>query len=210
MKVAKLSGSPRANVGKKDAKALRAAGRIPCVLYGQGKQTHFSVLDTDMEKLVITPHVYQIELDIDGQQVKAIIQDLQQDPVRDTIRHVDFFELDPKKAVKVGLPVQIVGRSPGIMNGGKLSQTFRRLKVVGLPDALPEVITVDISKLRIGDSIRVRDLSVDGVEFMDADSAVVVAVRMARGASLTSDEEDEDGEGESAEGEAKEEAAAEA
>jgi len=196
MKVSQLSGSLRANVGKKDAKALRVAGLVPCVLYGAGEQTHFSVKDIAIEKLVYNPDVFQIELDIDGKKASAIIQDLQQDPVTDKIKHVDFLQLDPKKPVKVGLPVRVTGSSRGVMAGGKLMQVFRRLKVVALPGDLPEAINIDITKLRIGQSIRVADLEEQNpsVRFTDPKRAVVVAVKMARGASKAAetDEEDED------------------
>ena len=91
MKVSKLSGSVRTNVGKKDAAALRRADLVPCVLYGQGTQTHFSAKKNDIEKLVFTPEVYQVELDIEGQKATAIIQDIQQDPIKGTVRHIDFY-----------------------------------------------------------------------------------------------------------------------
>ena len=194
MKVAQLSGSLRTNVGKKDARALRSEDRVPCVLYGQGSQTHFSVKKIDMERLVFTPDVFQVELDIDGKKAKAIIQDLQQDPVKDTIRHVDFYELDENKPVKVGLPVRVTGNSRGVMAGGKLAQVFRRLTVVGLPKDLPEEVSIDITKLRIGQSVRVNQIEANGLTFLEPANAVVVAVRMARGAAKGSDAGDDEDE----------------
>ncbi|MCE3296803.1 MAG: ribosomal protein [Crocinitomicaceae bacterium] len=194
MKVAQLSGSLRTSVGKKDARALRLEDRVPCVLYGQGSQTHFSVKKIDMERLVFTPDVFQVELDIDGKKASAIIQDLQQDPVKDTIRHVDFYELDEKKPVKVGLPVRVTGSSRGVMAGGKLAQVYRRLTVVGLPKDLPEEVSIDITKLRIGQSIRVSQIEANGLTFLEPANAVVVAVRMARGAAKGSDAGDDDDE----------------
>lgn len=192
MKVSQLSGSLRANVGKKDATALRNAGLVPCVLYGQGTQTHFAVKDVSIEKLVFNPDVFQIELDIEGQKATAIIQELQQNPVTDKVVHVDFLQLDANKPVKVALPVRLTGSSRGVMAGGKLLQVFRRLKVVGLPKDLPDAITLDISKLRIGQSIRVGDIDIPGLKFTDAKSAVVVSVKMARGASKAAEVDDED------------------
>lgn len=194
MKKAQLSGSSRANVGKKDAKALRNAGLVPCVLYGNGTQTHFSIKDITIQKLVYNPDVFQIELDIDGKKASAVIQDLQQNPITDKVMHVDFLELDAKKPVKVGLPVRVVGSSRGVLAGGKLMQVFRRLRVEALPADLPEAITVDITKLRIGQSVRVKDLESDGLKLLEAKNAVVVSVKMARGASKAAeaDEEDED------------------
>lgn len=194
MKVSQLSGSLRANVGKKDATALRNAGLVPCVLYGQGTQTHFAVKDIAIQKLVFNPDVFQIELDIEGQKATAIIQELQQNPVTDKVVHVDFLQLDANKEVKVALPVRLTGSSRGVMAGGKLLQVYRRLKVVGLPKDLPDAIVIDITKLRIGQSVRVGDIDIPGLKFIDAKSAVVVSVKMARGASKAAeqDEEDED------------------
>jgi large subunit ribosomal protein L25 len=192
MKVISLSGSVRSNVGKKDAAALRRADLVPCVLYGQGTQTHFSAKKNDIEKLVFTPEVYQVELDIDGQKATAIIQDIQQDPIKGTVRHIDFFQLDANKPVRVGLPVRLTGASRGVLAGGKLLQVFRRLTVVGLPGSLPDAITIDITKLRIGQSIRVSQIDSNDLKFLEPANAVVVSVKMARGAAKGSDADDED------------------
>jgi large subunit ribosomal protein L25 len=194
MKVSQLSGSLRTNVGKKDAKATRDAGMVPCVLYGQGTQTHFAVKDIAIEKLVFNPDVFQVELDIEGTKATAIIQELQQNPITDKVTHIDFLQLDPKKPVKIALPVRLVGASRGVLAGGKLLQVYRRLKVIALPGDLPEAIIVDITKLRIGQSIRVGDLETQatGLKFVDAKSAVVVSVKMARGASKAAEADDED------------------
>jgi large subunit ribosomal protein L25 len=192
MKVISLSGSVRSNVGKKDAAALRRADLVPCVLYGQGTQTHFSAKKNDIEKLVFTPEVYQVELDIDGQKATAIIQDIQQDPIKGTVRHIDFFQLDANKAVRVGLPVRLTGASRGVLAGGKLLQVFRRLTVVGLPGSLPDAITIDITKLRIGQSIRVSQIDSNDLKFLEPANAVVVSVKMARGAAKGSDADDEE------------------
>jgi len=194
MKVAQLSGSSRANVGKKDAKALRDSGQVPCVLYGQGTQTHFSLSDIKVEKLVFNPDVFNIELDIDGKKTNAIIQEIQQNPITDKVMHIDFLELDAKKPVKVALPVRLTGASRGVLAGGRLMQVFRRLRVVGLPADLPEAIVIDITKLRIGQSIRVKDLENDGLSISEAKNAVVVAVKMARGASKAAEADDDDDE----------------
>lgn len=193
MKKAQLSGSVRTNVGKKDAKAIRNAGNVPCVLYGSGTQTHFSVRSVDVEKLIFSPDVYQVEIDVDGTKKMAIIQDLQMHPVKDKPVHVDFLELDDKKPVRVSLPVRTVGAAPGVMNGGKLRMPNRMLRLLGLPADLPEAVTVDISSLKIGGSIRVSDVKIDGVTFLEPADAVVAGVKMARGA-VAEEEEEEAGE----------------
>ena len=199
MKKAQLSGSLRANVGKKDAKALRNAGQVPCVLYGQGEQTHFSVRSVDLEKLIFSPDVYQVEIDIDGTKKMAIIQDLHMHPVKDKPLHVDFLELSDDKPVKLELPLRYTGAPIGVMNGGKLRQPYRKLRVVGLPGDLPEAVTVEIGGLRIGQSIRISDLDSSGLTFLEPANAVVLAVKMARGA-VADEEEEAEAAGEEAEG----------
>jgi large subunit ribosomal protein L25 len=194
MKTAQLSGSLRANVGKKDAKALRNEGLVPCVLYGQGEQTHFAVKRVPLEKLVFSPNVYQIELDIDGKKAKAIIRELQQHPTKDTVQHIDFLELNDTKEVRVKLPVRLTGSSRGVRAGGKLMQVFRHMQCQGLPSALPEEIKIDISPMRIGHSFRVSNIEIPGVKILDPANAVVVSVKMARGAVKGSDVDPEDDE----------------
>lgn len=191
MKEVSLSGSKRENVGKKDAKALRNAGNVPAVLYGGSEQVAVSLKENDVNKLIFTPHVYLVNLDIDGNAVKAIVQDYQQDPVTDRIVHVDFLEVTDSKPVKVKLPVNIEGSSPGVMQGGKLQQVLRKLTVKGLLKDLPETIGVDISKLNIGDAVRVEQMEVEGLSFLEASSALIVSVKMARGAKKDDGAEEE-------------------
>lgn len=195
MKKAQLSGSLRANVGKKDAKALRNAERVPCVLYGQGEQIHFSARAIDIQKLIYSPDVYQIEIDIDGgKKVNAIIKDKQMHPVTDNAMHVDFLELSDSKPVKVSLPLRTKGAAIGVMNGGKLRQPYRTLRVVGLPGEIPEEILVDITNMRIGSQIRISDLNISGIEFLEPANAVVLSIKMARGAVADVEDEEESSE----------------
>jgi large subunit ribosomal protein L25 len=201
MKTVQLSGSPRANVGKKDAKAVRNAGQVPCVIYGTGEQTYFHVRHVDIEKIVFSPDVYQIEIDLDGNKKKAIIQELQIHPVTDRVQHVDFLELVDNKPIKIEIPVTLSGRSRGVLNGGRLQQVFRRLKVEGLPKDIPAAIDINIEPIRIGQSRRVSDIIIPGVKLLNASNAVVVSVKMARGAVDVEDGAKEEGE---AEGENKE------
>jgi large subunit ribosomal protein L25 len=192
MKTAQLSGSLRVNVGKKDATALRNAGRVPCVLYGTGEQTHFHVKLNDIEKIVLSPEVYQVHLDVEGKKARGIIRELQQHPVTDRIRHVDFLEITDTKPVTVALPVRLTGASRGVLAGGRLMQVFRSLRSIGLIQDLPDAITLDISKLRIGHSIRVKAIDIPGVTFLDPANAVVVSVKMARGAVKGADADDDE------------------
>jgi large subunit ribosomal protein L25 len=194
MKTTQLSGSARPNVGKKDATLTRNSGLVPCVLYGNGEQTHFAVKMNDIEKIVFSPDVYQVELNIDGKIAKGIIRELQQHPITDKIMHVDFLELAANKPVRVSLPVRITGSAKGVMSGGKLMQTYRRLTIVGLPDSLPEAVTLDVTNLKIGNSIRVKDVIIENSTILDPANSVVVSVRMARGAVKPADDDDDEAE----------------
>ncbi len=192
MKKAQLSGSLRSNVGKKDAASLRNAGMVPCVIYGQGTQTHFAVKRTELDKIVYSPEVFQVELDLDGKKVTGIIQELQQHPTKDTIQHVDFLELSDSKKVRVKLPVRLTGSARGVLAGGKLMTVFRNLQCVGLPGDLPDAITLANDKLKIGMSIRVKNIEIPGVTILDPANAVVVSVKMARGAVKGADDDDDE------------------
>lgn len=190
MKVVSLSGSPRENVGKKDASALRAAGQVPCVIYGGKEQVHFSIDAIALGKVVYTPEVYKIEVEVAGKTYSTILKDLQFHPVTDAVIHADFLELIPGKAIKAELPVRISGNSIGVRNGGRLAVNFRRLQVMGVPENFPEAIEVDITKLRIGQDIRIQDVQTEGLTFLHNPKAVVVGVKRARGAVDTGEEEE--------------------
>ena len=199
MKTVILSGSPRENVGKQDAADLRRNERIPAVLYGGEKQIHFSISENDAKKLIFTPNVYIVELEIKGEKVKAIVQESQLHPVTDRILHIDFLQILDNKPFKIKIPVRLEGFSRGVQNGGRLRQNFRKLKVLGLEQDMPEAVVIDITSLRIGHKRRVSDLSIPGIKFLDPLNAVVVGVQTARTA-IADDEEDELEELEGAEG----------
>ena len=208
MKTVSLSGSSRENVGKKGANILRKDGSIPAVVYGGEKQIHFSVLENEAKKLVFSPNVYFIELEIDGKKSKVILQEAQTHPVTDRILHLDFLEISDSKPFKLNLPVRLEGFSKGVRNGGNLSQNFRKLKVMGLLKDMPDAVKIDITPLKIGDKIRVADLNISGLKFFDPENAVIVGVQMARAAVLEAEDEEETSEGsegaEKAEGASKE------
>ena len=192
MKTVSLSGSIRQGVGKKDAAALRRDGRVPSVLYGGKQQIHFHISAIDFKKLIYSPDVFEVQLEIDGSTHRSIIKDIQFHPVTDRPLHVDFLQMFEDKEISVDLPVRAVGSSIGVVNGGRLAVNFRNLTVKGLPNALPECIETDITLLKIGQDIRVRDLTIDGCEIEQPQSAVVVAIKMTR-ASMGVDEEEEEG-----------------
>jgi large subunit ribosomal protein L25 len=180
MKTVSLSGSPRENVGKKDAKKQRREGNIPCVMYGGKEQVHFIASDKAFRKLIFTPEVYIINLDIAGNPYTTVIQEVQYHPVTDNILHVDFLEIHPEKPVHISVPVKLTGTAPGVLKGGKLILKTRKLKISALMQHLPDEVTVSIEPLDIGDSVKVKDLSLENITFMDSPNTVIVGVRTAR------------------------------
>jgi len=203
MKTLAISVKQRENVGKTSTRALRNQGKVPCVLYGGEKQVAFHAHENDFRKLVYTPDVFIVELDIEGSKVKAIMQDIQFHPVTDKILHIDFLEISDDKAITVSIPVILNGLSIGVRDGGNLM--FRRRKIItrGLTVNLPNAIEINIEDVKIGQFIYIKDLNIEGCEFLAPASSVVVGVKMSRGAVETDEEEGEEGEeGESAEGDA--------
>jgi large subunit ribosomal protein L25 len=195
MKKVSVSGSPRENVGKKDAKRLRREGLVPCVLYGGKDQIQFAALAKAFKDVVYTPEACLVDLDIDGKKFTAILQDIQFHPVSEDILHADFLQIFEDKPVKVDIPVKLSGVSPGILKGGKLHMKLRKVKVKGLPGELPDTIDVSISKLEIGDSFKVSQLSSDKLEFMDSPNSVIVMVKSTRVVAVIGDDEEEETEG---------------
>jgi len=182
MKTFELKGSLRKNVGKKDTRALRAEGKVPCVLYGGKENLHFAVTESDFRHLVYTPHVYIVDLDVDGKKVQAILKDIQFHPVHEQILHVDFLEVSDDKKIDIAIPVETFGLAEGVKMGGKLQVAYRRLKVRGLKKDLPDTLKVDVSGIKLGSTIKVGQLAFDNLELLDAKNAVVASVKLTRAA----------------------------
>jgi len=197
MKSVTIKGELRTSLGKKDAKKLRAAEKAPAVLYGGDETIHFSVDFSELRQLIYTPNVYLIELDIDGKNYNAIMQDIQWHPVDEVVLHVDFLKIQPEKPIKIEVPIKVNGRAKGIKEGGKLNTNLRRLKVRALATDIPDAIEIDVTELEIGQSIKIADLNIDKIEFLNEKSNVVVGVittraaRSAAGMLLPEDEEEE-------------------
>ena len=209
MKSVSISAEKRVDLGKKEAKALRAAGKVPCVVYGGENIQHIAATEIAFNNLVYTPNVYTVAIDIEGSTVNALIKDIQFHPVTDRIIHVDFIELTPGKEVNTEIPVVITGNAIGVRNGGKLRKTLRKLSIRSTPENLPDAITLDITNMKIGDKIYVRDIDADKFDILTSGNAVVVAVKTAR--NVIEEVEEEVAEGaEGAEAPAAETPAAEA
>ncbi|MFT5970552.1 MAG: large subunit ribosomal protein L25 [Flavobacteriales bacterium] len=189
MKSFAINGSARASIGKTNSKELRLAGLVPCVLYGGEKQLHFSLSSVDLDKVIYTPSVYIIELNIEGATYRAIVKDIQFHPVTDNTLHVDFLELIEDKKVMVNIPFKTNGVPLGVRNGGKLRINKRALTISAFPKDLPDSIELNIETMRIGHSVRIKDIEGD-FEFLHPENQIVVAVNMARGAAEEVEEED--------------------
>ena len=163
-------------------KAIRKNNGVPCVLYGGGENVHFTVPADGLRNLVYTPHIYVVNLDIDGKQVKAILKDIQFHPVKDTILHVDFYQITEEKPIVMEVPVQLEGLAEGVKAGGKLALQIRKLKVKALYNAIPERLVINVSNLALGKTIKVGELSFEGLELLNAKEAVVCAVKLTRAA----------------------------
>ena len=198
MKTVSLSGSLRENVGKKDAKKSRKLGLIPCVLYGGEEQIHFTILEKHFDKIIFTPEVYLINLTIDDKEYTTMLQDVQYHPVTDSTLHVDFLQLLEGNPISIAVPIILEGSAPGVMQGGRLIFKIRKLRVRGLAEDLPDQIVVDISKLNIGDGVKIEELKLDKLSYLDNANSLIVAVRTARGIE-EDEEEEEDEEGEEGE-----------
>jgi large subunit ribosomal protein L25 len=180
MKTIAISGSPRENVGKRDAKELRYEGRVPAVLYGGTEQQHFAVLATDLKDAIYTPEASFLEIDINGVKTKAIIKELQFHPLTDLLLHVDFLQLFDEKEILMEIPIKLTGTSPGVKTGGKLVQKLRKLRVKALPANMPQNVEVSISKLEVGNLFRVRDLQVGDFVVTNTPEDTIVSVTMSR------------------------------
>ena len=190
MKEINLTGQLRSDLGKKASKSLRKEGLIPCNMYGiattDGKPSAFSftVPMTELRKLIYTPHIYLVNLTIDGKLHTAILKEIQFHPVTDAVLHVDFLEVNEEKPITVGLPVKLVGLAQGIRDGGRMSLSLRKLNVKAPYKSLPEHLDVDGTALTIGKSIKVGQLSYEGLELVTGKDVVVCSIKMTRAASM--------------------------
>ena len=187
MKSISINGSSRTEVGKKATNALRNAGLVPCCIYGVEKDENgnpvtkaFSVPTEGLRKLVYTPDIHVVDLTIDGKAVKAILKDIQFHPVKDTILHVDFYQVTEEKPIVMAVPVKLEGLADGVRAGGKLVQVQRYLKVKAVYTAIPEILTVDVTSLGLGKSIKVGELSYEGLELVTVKESLVASVKTTR------------------------------
>ena len=180
MQVFELKGELRTDLGKKATKVLREEKKVPCVLYGGKENIHFSVVEKDLSKLVYTPFVYIVKIMIDGNAYEAVMREIQFHPVTDRILHIDFYHIFAEKPVIIEVPVKLKGFAEGVQAGGKLVQVIRKLKVKALPANLPGEVELDVTSLVLGKSIKVKELSFDNFEVVNAKEVVIAQVKVTR------------------------------
>lgn len=183
MQTIELQGQVRNIIGKTESKLTRVSGKIPCVLYGGKENIHFTVDSIAFSKVINTHIVYVVLLDIDGKSHKAILKNIQFHPVTDNPIHIDFYEVTDDKAFSIKLPIKISGVSEGVKQGGKLQVKMRKVKVKGLLKDLPDVLEIDITKLGIGQSVKIDSLNFKNLQIEEPKSAVVCSVNLTRSAA---------------------------
>jgi large subunit ribosomal protein L25 len=188
MKTIVINGSFRNELGKKSSKELRKANNVPCVIYGGKENIHFYTHENNFKNLVYTPDAHLVNLKIENKEFNAVLKDIQFHPVSDRIIHVDFTEVSVNKPVIIGVPIKVIGDSVGIKAGGKLRIRRRTLLVKGFANDIPEVLPIDITEVKIHQSIKVGDLSFDKIELLDPKKSMVLAVATSRVAQKTPEE----------------------
>jgi large subunit ribosomal protein L25 len=190
-----INGLPRTEVGKKATKADRNSGRIPCVLYGSGSENvHFTTSIMEIRDLIFTPDFKLAEVTVDGKTHRCIVKQVQFHPVNDAIIHIDFLQLREGVSFVAEVPLKFKGTSPGVRAGGKFFQKLRTVKIKTTPESMVDNISVDISKLRLGNSLRIRDIqAVPGVEIITPSAMPIASVSVPRGLSKEEEEAHEEG-----------------
>jgi len=185
MKTIEIKGSFRTELGKKSSKQLRKIGNVPCVIYGKEKNIHFHAHELAFKNLIYTPEAHLVDLNIENELHKAVLKDVQYHPVSDKILHADFIEVFEDKPVTINIPIKVSGDSVGVIAGGKLTIKKRSLKVKGLPNDLPENLPIDITNLKIHESVKVGDISFDKIELLDQKKLMVLTIATSRVAQKT-------------------------
>lgn len=203
MKEINVTGQKRSDLGKKATKLLRKEGLIPCNIYGEKKGENglpealaFAVPMSELRKLVYTPHIYVVNILIDGEKHLAVMKELQFHPVTDALLHVDFFAINDEKPVTIGVPVKLNGLAQGVRDGGRMSLIVRKVNVRAKYKDIPETLDIDVTNMTIGKSIKVGDLSFDGLEMVTSKDVVVCTIKATRKSNVTSTDEEENPESE--------------
>jgi len=176
-----INGTERSALGKKGAKVYRKNGEVPAVMYGGGEVIHFSVTPASVKHLIYTPDFKLADLTINGKKYKAIVKAMQFHPVSEQLLHMDFLQLIEKTPIKVELPLRFKGVSPGVKVGGKLIQQLRKIKIKTTPEFLVDELKADISKLELGQALRVKEVILpEGMEILNNAATPVALIEIPR------------------------------
>ena len=197
MKEINVSGQKRSDLGKKASKLLRKEGLVPCNLYGEKKGENgapeafsFAAPMSELRKIVYTPHIYVIKLVIDGEEHTAVLKELQFHPVTDALLHVDFYEVNDQKPITIGIPVKLCGLAQGVRDGGRMNLSIRKINVTAPYQQIPEHLDIDVTNLKLGKSIKVGELSFEGLEIATGKEVVVCSIKSTRNSRSASTDED--------------------
>jgi large subunit ribosomal protein L25 len=188
MKTIEIIGYRRANLGKSESQRLRLEGNLPCVLYGGEGQVHFYSPMILFRDLVYTNEAHFVHLNIEGEECQAILQEVQFHPVSEMLLHADFLRISENRKIKMEIPARLLGKAPGVEKGGALIQKRTSLKVYGFPKDMPDHIDVDVSELDFHHAIKVADMKIQGLEFLDPKQSAIAAVEVPRAAKLAAEE----------------------
>ena len=188
MKEINVTGQKRTDLGKKASKTLRKEGLVPCNIYGLAEQDGkpvamaFAVPMTELRKIIYTPHIYVININIEGESRTAILKEIQFHPVTDAVLHVDFLEVNDQKPITVGIPVKLTGLAQGVRDGGRMNLSIRKIEVKAPYQQIPEHLDIDVTALHIGKSIKVGQLNFEGLEIVTGKEVIVCSIKMTRAA----------------------------
>lgn len=197
MKEITLEGTKRVETGKKATKLLRKEGMVPCNVYGEKKgedglpvALSFAVSERELRKIVYTPHIYVINLVIDGESHTAVLKELQFHPVTDAVLHVDFYEVNDQKPITIGIPVKLNGLAQGVRDGGRINLSIRKINVTAPYQVIPEHLDIDVTSLQLGKSIKVGDLHFEGLELATGKDVVVCSIKATRKSAMSASSDD--------------------
>ena len=199
MKEINVTGQKRSETGKKASKLMRKEGLVPCNLYGEAKDENglpkalsFACSFNELRKVVYTPHIYLVNLIIDGESHTAVMKELQFHPVTDALLHADFYEVHEEKPITIGVPVKLCGLAQGVRDGGRMALIVRKVNVTALYQNIPETLDIDVTNMKIGKSIKVGDLHYEGLEMATSKEVVVCTIKATRKSNAAAAEETEE------------------
>lgn len=186
-----INGTPRSGTGTSSAKASRNAGTIPCVLYGGVENVHFTVSPDEVRDIIYTGEFKLATVNVSGKSYRCIVKEVQFHPVTDVVTHIDFLNLVDGNTIKINVPLRFEGSAPGVRLGGKFVQKLRSVKIKTKPETMVDEMKVDISKLKLGHSLRVRDVqTVEGVEIINSPALPIATITIPRGLKVSAEDEE--------------------